>query len=108
MTNFTLYTKIFSKNIPKPQFNPIIKKKQEQYSQGVKILFTDQCPYITDLVEELTESDKTGKFKSIKIDECRDAQQNGVYPYGTYCIICDGEISLYKHTTKKEINAILN
>jgi hypothetical protein len=106
--NYALYAKYFDKGAPKPKFHPIDEKKRNQYSKGVNIIYTDQCPYITDLVEELKEVDKEGRFKAIKIDTCQEAQQNGIYPYGTYCIICDGNISLYKHTTKKEIRGILD
>ena len=106
--NFSLYAKYFDENAPKPRFNPINKEKRNEYSQGATIIYTDQCPYITDLVEDLKGIDTKGNFKAIKIDDCKEAQQNGLYPYGTYCIICNGEISLYKHTTKKELTEILN
>jgi len=106
--NFALYAKFFNKNTSNPKFNPIDKNKQKENSTGVTIVYTDQCPYIIDLVEEIKEIDKKGKFKAVKINDCKKAQQNGVYPYGTYCIICDGNISLYKHTTKKEIISILS
>ena len=106
--NFSLYAKFFKKNAPKPTFNPLNKAKQKQYSQGAAIIYTDQCPYITDLVQELKDIDKKGNLKAIKINECMEAQENGIYPYGTYCIICDGEISLYKHTTKKDLTSILS
>ena len=106
--NYSLYAKFFDEKAPKPKFNPIDKEKQKQFSEGVTIVYTDQCPYITDLVEELKKTNMNGRFKTIKIDKCQDAQQNGIYPYGTYCIICNGDISLYKHTTKKEISSILN
>ena len=106
--NFSLFAKFFKQDAPKPTFYPINKTKQNQYSQGATIIYSDQCPYITDLVEDLKEIDTKGNFKTIKIDECKEAQQNGLYPYGTYCIICNGEISLYKHTTKKELTEILN
>jgi len=106
--NFSLFAKYFKQDVPKPKFYPINKTEQKQYSQGATIIYSDQCPYITDLVEELKDLDKKGNFKAIKIDECKEAQQNGIYAYGTYCIICNGDISLYKHTTKKEITEILN
>ncbi|MHA1460801.1 MAG: hypothetical protein ACTSO8_04905 [Promethearchaeota archaeon] len=105
--NFGLFAKFFKQDAPKPTFYPINKTEQKKHSQGATIIYTDQCPYITDLVEELKDLDKKGNFKVIKVDECKKAQQNGIYPYGTYCIICNGEISLYKHTTKKDLSAIL-
>lgn len=107
--NYSLYALFFNKDAPKPRFFPIDEQKRNKYSgKGVTIIYSDQCPYIPDFVEELKESDKNGRLKTIKINNCKEAQQNGIYPYGTYCIICDGEISLYKHPTRKEINRILN
>ncbi|MFW9989187.1 MAG: GNAT family N-acetyltransferase [Candidatus Odinarchaeota archaeon] len=105
---FTLYAKILNKDAPKPKFNPLDKNKQKEYSDGVTIIYTDQCPYITDLVEETKKINKSGKFNAIKINDCKEAQKNGVYPYGTYCIICDGNITLYQHVTKRTITSILN
>ncbi len=53
-------------------------------------------------------ADKKGKFNAVKLNNCKEAQQNGVYPYGTYCIICNGDISLYQHSTKNQIMDIIN
>ena len=105
--NYSLYALTFNNDVQKPKFYPLEKTKQDKYSQEATIIYTDQCPYITDLVEELKEIDKRGKLESVRISECKEAQQNGVFPYGTYCIICDGKISLYKHTTKKDITRLL-
>ncbi|MFX1566826.1 MAG: GNAT family N-acetyltransferase [Promethearchaeota archaeon] len=105
---FTLYAKYFNIDAPKPKFSPLDKNKQNEYSEGVTIVYTDQCPYITDLVEETKDIDKKGRFNAIKVNECKGAQENGLYPYGTYCIICDGDIALYQHSTKKTITSILN
>lgn len=107
--NYSLYALYFNKDAPKPRFYLIDKQKRNEYlDNGVTIIYTDQCPYIIDFVEELKESDKTGRFKTIKLNDCKKAQQNGIYPYGTYCIICDGKVSLYLHQTRREINSILN
>ena len=106
--NYSLYALTFNEDAPPPRFYPLDKSKQDQYSQGATILYTDQCPYITDLVEELKEIDKKGNLNSIKINKSEEAQQNAVYPYGTYCIICDGNISRYKHSTKKELLSYIN
>ncbi|MHA1916606.1 MAG: GNAT family N-acetyltransferase, partial [Promethearchaeota archaeon] len=107
---FSLYAKKFSNNSPKPKFHPLSDDKIQKYSKGVTIIYTDQCPYIVDLVEELDEIFKNNKdvFNVKKLNNCEDAQQNGVFPYGTYCICLDGEISLYKHATKREILEHLN
>lgn len=67
-----------------------------------------QCPYVVDLVDELKKEPKGNKINAIKLNDCKEAQQNGIYPYGSFCVICNGEVSLYKHATRKEIQAIIN
>ena len=104
---FSLYALTFDEDAPKPRFNPIDKDAQTKYSEGVSIVYTDQCPYIVDLVEDLNSEYGKDKINSIKLNTSKEAQENGVYPYGTYCIICNGDIGLYKHATKKEIQKIL-
>lgn len=106
---FGLYAKKFSENAPKPQFYPISDEKLKEYRHGAVIFYSDQCPYIVDLVDELDETFKNNKelFRAIKINNCKEAQQNDIYPYGTYCILSNGDISLYKHSTKKEIERLL-
>ncbi|MFX1374745.1 MAG: GNAT family N-acetyltransferase [Promethearchaeota archaeon] len=105
---FKLYAKKFSENVTIPKFYPISEEKKKEYEEGVAIFYTDQCPYLADLVEELKQEPNGNKIKAIKIENCKEAQKNGIYPYGTYCIICNGSISLYKHPTRKEIQAIIN
>ncbi len=107
---FELYAKIFSDEAPMPKFYPISDDKKKEYDKGVAILYTDQCPYIIDFVDELKEDCKGKKnsINAIKLNDCKAAQQNGIYPYGTYCIVCNGEILLYKHTTRKQILGIIN
>jgi len=107
---FELYAYIFSDKAPKPKFYPMSDDKISEYSDGVTILYSDQCPYVVDLVEELNDEfkDKKDRLKTIKINSCKEAQQNSVYPYGTYCIICNGEKTLYVHQTRKKILQSLN
>ena len=105
---FELYVKKFTDNIPLPKFHPLAKDKKKEYTEGVAIIYSDQCPYIVDLVDELRSGLNGDKINAIKINNCKEAQQNGVYSYGTYCIICNGEISLYKHATRKQIQVIIN
>jgi L-amino acid N-acyltransferase YncA len=104
---FSLYALFFDEGAPKPHFNPISKDEQSKYSEGVSIIYSDQCPYIVDLIEDLNKEYGKDKINSIKLKNCIEAQENSVYPYGTYCIICDGDASLYQHATKREIQKVL-
>jgi len=105
---FQLYAKKFSDNAPLPKFHPISEEKRKNYEKGVTIIYSDQCPYVVDLVDELEKEPKKDKINVIKLENFKDAQQNGIYPYGTYCAICNGEIKLYQHTLRKQIQTIIN
>ena len=105
---FKLYAKILTKNVPMPKFYPISEEKKKRYERGITIFYSDQCPYIVDLVDELADEPNWKKINVIKLNNCKEAQQTGIYPYGTYCILCNGNISLYIHSIKKEILEILN
>ena len=85
----------------------ISSKKLKQHEKGVTVLYSDQCPYVVDLVDELKDEPKRDELRLIKFENCKEAQENGIYPYGTYCVICNGEKSLYQHTLRKKIQAVL-
>lgn len=106
--HFRLYAKAFSDNAPKPKFFPISKEKLKKYDSGVTIFYSDQCPYVVDLVDEVKDMPKGDKIEVIKLENCKQAQENGIYPYGSYCVICNGETVLYQHTLKKQIQSALN
>ncbi len=107
---FELYAKAFASNAQKPKFYPISKEKKKEYNRGITILYSEQCPYIVDFIEELEDifKGKTDLFNPIKINNCKEAQQNGVYPYGTYCILCDGKVSLFTNPTRKAVFEFLS
>ena len=107
---FGLFAKFLSDKAPKPKFYPVSEEKIQEYATGVTIIYSDQCPYIVDLVDDLVNESKDTKdsIKEVKLNSCVEAQKNGIYPYGTYCIICDGKKTLYQHPTKRKILGLLN
>lgn len=105
---FRLYIKAFSQNYPKPKFFPMSDEKLKKYSSGVTIFYSDQCPYVVDLVDEVRAMVDGEKAKIKKINNCQEAQENGIYPYGSYFIMCNGERMLYQHSLKKKIQDALN
>ena len=105
---FRLYAKSFSEDAPKPKFHPLSKEKLKKHESGVSIFYTDQCPYVIDLIDEVKEMPNSDNVRIIKFESCKEAQENGIYPYGTYCVMCNGERTLYQHTLKKQIQEVLN
>lgn len=107
---YGLYAKTFSVNAPKPQFYPLSKNKLKEYGEDLTLLYTRQCPYLPILVNDLEEltSEKSINFQAILLEDAKEAQRNGIHPYGTFCIICNGEVLPYKPGIKKEIINLFN
>ena len=78
---FRLYAKAFSDDDPKPKFHPISKEKLKKHDSGVTIFYSDQCPYVVDLVDEVRDMPKTDNLDLVKFESCKEAQENGIYPY---------------------------
>jgi GNAT superfamily N-acetyltransferase len=107
---FGLYAKAFSENVPKPRFYPLSIDKLKEYGEGVTILYTQQCPYLPIFVNDMEDlsKEKNVNFQAILIKDTKEAQQNGIHPYGTFCAIFDGEILPYKPGIKKELLELFN
>jgi L-amino acid N-acyltransferase YncA len=107
---YGLYAKAFSKNVPNPQFYPLSQDKLKKYGEGVTILYTQQCPYLPILVDDMEEitNEKNVKFQALLLKDTKEAQQNGIHPYGTFCAIYDGKIIPYKPGIKKELTELLS
>ncbi|MFX1409741.1 MAG: GNAT family N-acetyltransferase [Promethearchaeota archaeon] len=108
--HYGLYAKTFSKNVSKPKFYPLSQEKLKEYGEGVTILYTQQCPYLPILVNDMEEitNEKKVKFQALLLKDTKEAQQNSIHPYGTFCAIYDGKIIPYKPGIKKELRELLN
>ena len=93
-----------------PQFYPLSDEKVKGYGDGLTILHTHQCPYLPLLVEDVEKLAKNKKtnFQAILLKDSVEAQENEIHPYGTYCMIYDGNVLPYKPGIKKEIAKLLN
>ncbi len=107
--HFGLYTKAFLDKIPKPKFFHISQDKLKEYGEGVTVLYTQQCPYLPILVNDIEEitTEKDVKFQAILLKNTFEIQQNRIHPYGTFCAIYDGTIIPYKPGFKKELIELL-
>jgi ribosomal protein S18 acetylase RimI-like enzyme len=107
---YGLYAKAFLETVPKPQFFPLSIDKLKEYGEGVIILYTQQCPYLPILVNDMEELAKKNNvnFQAILLKNTKEAQQNGIHPYGTFCAIFDGKILPYKPGIKKELINLLS
>ncbi|MFX1538143.1 MAG: GNAT family N-acetyltransferase [Promethearchaeota archaeon] len=101
---FELYAKAFSNGTPLPRFYPISEDKMEEYSEGITILDSHQCPYSqkTNIPVKVYAESKNIPFQMKQLKDHKEAQQNQVYPYGTYCVLCEGKVVSHKPGSPKE------
>jgi N-acetylglutamate synthase-like GNAT family acetyltransferase len=97
-----LYAKRFSNNAPLPKFNPIPKERLKKYGSGITVFKADQCPYTSAAVRvALAVAEEAGlPARVVHVESCREAQ-NGVHPYGTYCVLLNGKVLTYRPIGKK-------
>ncbi len=92
--DFQLLVKKFSKNVPTPRFKADMQKKLDSYSKGLTIIRADQCPYSVKNVKtivETAENEYNMKPNLVNLENCKEAQESP-RPFGTFCIIYNGEV----------------
>jgi GNAT superfamily N-acetyltransferase len=102
--HFELYAKRFSKKAPLPKFNPIPKSRLEKYASGITVFKSNQCPYVNGYANLVAEIAKQAgiPWKIVQIENCKEAQ-NGVNPYGTFCVLLNGKMLAYRGIGRKEL-----
>lgn len=90
---FELLALKFKKNVLSPEVIENREKNIDKYKKGLTIIWSDQCPYTSKSVADVSQAaNSLGiKPKSVELKNCKDAQ-NMPNPYGTYCMIYNGEI----------------
>lgn len=102
--HFGLYARFLSDDVPKPKFHEISGDKMKTYDKGITILYSDQCPYIPIVIDDIKQFAENSNLslQTIKLMDSKEAQLNQIHPYGTYCIVCNGEVMSYKPGMRKQ------
>lgn len=88
--DFELLVKKFKNDAPNPKF----KINPNKYTKGLTIIRADQCPYTVKNVQEICETaqkDYDIKVNVVNLKDYKEAQ-NSPNPFGTFCMIYNGEI----------------
>ncbi len=94
---YELYALRLKKKASLPKLNPAKKENLKACGQGVVLLQAHQCPYVEDMVDGLQErADSLEIPFHIKLMKSgKEAQENGISPYGTYGVVFNGEMISY-------------
>ena len=92
--DFELLVKKIKKRAPSPNFRGDWRERLNRYSKGLTIIRSDQCPYITKSVKEITETaeKRYGITPNVvELKNCKDAQ-SAPSAFAVFGIIYDGKL----------------
>jgi hypothetical protein len=109
MENCELYVRRLKNNVSKPRFNTLSRKQLEIYRNGLTILESPQCPYSCGGITTLRELASKARvpFKVEHLASHKEAQKNGLHPYGTFCVVLNGEVVSHYPGDVKEVRKLL-
>lgn len=92
--DFNLLVKKFDAKSRNPRFKQSMTDKLKNYSKGLTIIRSAQCPYSEKNVNAILESAKNKFCLKTNLIDLRDstAAQHSPCAFGTFCIIYNGEI----------------
>jgi len=108
--DFELLVMKFNKDAPTPKFRGDWEKRLSQYDKGLTVIRADQCPYTVKNVREISETaEKEYGIKPtiVEFRNCKEAQ-NSPCPFGTFCIVYDGEVVAEHPISNKRFINIMN
>lgn len=106
--DFELLVFKFYDDAPNPSFKDMVENLNE-YKEGLTILRSPQCPYTEKNVNEIiqTANNKYNlKTNLIDITNAKEAQ-NVPCPFGTFCIIYNGEVISYSPISNTRFENIM-
>ena len=108
--DFELVVLAFQEEFPPPRFKPDWEKRLRPYADGLFIIRADQCPYTVKNVREIVETAENnyGRIPEvITLNNHKDAQDSPS-PFGTFCIIHNGQILTHHPISRRRFMNIMN
>lgn len=105
---FELMALSFNEN-PKPQFFNW-NESAKDYTEGITVFKSDQCPFIQGAVSDIIEASKelSIRVRVVNLDSSSAAQQKSPTPFGVFTVIYNGEIITYHPETKNRFIKLIN
>ncbi|MEW6506034.1 MAG: hypothetical protein AB1457_18945, partial [Chloroflexota bacterium] len=90
-------------------FKPISKEKLTSYGKGLTVLESHQCPYSPNGIKAIRRMAEIADIplKVLHLTNFEDAQKNGVYPYGPFCVLLNGKVISYYPGDVSEVRKAL-
>jgi GNAT superfamily N-acetyltransferase len=90
---YELLVKKFKKTAPDPRFIVQGERLFKRYRKGLTILAADQCPYVSQSVERITEASRTLGLEPrvVRVGSAKVSRELPT-PYGVFAILYDGKL----------------
>lgn len=108
--DFELLAKKFRSHTPAPRFKNNRDSLAKQYSKGLTILWSDQCPYVAKSINEMkfTITERYGiKARIIEMKNHEQAQ-NAPSPYAIFSLIYDGKLLAFHPISNTRFKNIMD
>lgn len=107
--DFDLLVKKFDGKSKNPAFKSNMNENLKKYNKGLTILRSVQCPYTEKNVNAILDSARKLNLE-YRLKELKDANdaRNNPSPFGTFCIIYEGEIITHHPISNTRFENIMN
>ncbi len=107
--DFDLLVKKFDDKSKDPAFKSSMSENLKRYRKGLTILRSVQCPYTEKNVNAILDTAHKLNIETRLIDlSDANAARNNPSPFGTFCIIYDGEIISHHPISNRRFENIMN
>lgn len=96
------------KDGPLPSFPKDWDDRAAHFGEGMTVVYTDQCPYIPDAVEQGVQGfEQRGiPARAIRLESREELMARSPSPYGVFGIVRDGRLFSYHYLGKKEFRQL--
>lgn len=108
--DYELLARKFDARAPAPAFKKDYSRKLSQYSRGLTIIRSSQCPYIAKFTAEIVDTARNEYHVDptvIDLKSCRDAQQAPT-PYAVFAVIYQGRVLADHQISRTRFRNIMN
>jgi L-amino acid N-acyltransferase YncA len=108
--DFELLTLKFNKSVTSPKFTNDWQKKLADFNDGLTIFTSDQCPYTTKAIDEISQTAINEYGIKPKIIENKNAKeaQNSPCAFGIFCIVYEGKVVAEHPISNTRFKNIMN
>lgn len=96
------------RNAPDPTFPGDWERRLARFSEGVTVVYADQCPYMPDAVEGANEAlaSRGLDARADRLETSEQARAESPTAYGVFAVVIDGELLSYHYLGKKELRRL--